>query len=380
MNVIQEKIKKMEGGGTANDEDDDDSKKTEDREIRVPYHRPRQFTFQEFMARKYINKPTDVKKGVTSRQAMINAKLHPEAFAMKMKLREEEALEFFRSSSESEEEVEKKVEEVSAAEPSTELVENVNEVVVNELVVESAVESTVDATEDQEMTTEPTIPEVAAVEKIIPAHIEPTADPVIFDDEEDVAEVEINEEIVPDTPAIITLPDKRPSLSLKPGEVLSFDMETGSTEVRPAKLTGVELFKKDFLDRLAKRTKKKGTDVKSQINDSISHQRPGEAREILLKSIIEPVHQEKIAVLKKQAVKAKLLQKEMAELEPEDKEEKNVEMEIDDDDPEYEVDEDEDCEEEEEPEENDVVIKDKKSKHSEFMDDEVSFTFNYNLF
>jgi hypothetical protein len=109
--------------------------------------------------------------------------------------------------------------------------------------------------------------------------------------------------------------------------------------------------------------------VKSQIVNSINHHRPGEAREILLKSIIEPVHQEKIAALKKQAAGAKLLKKEMTELEPEDKDEYGK-LDVEED----EVEDDEECEEEEEPEENDVVIKDKKSKHSEFMDDEVSLT------
>lgn len=342
----------MEGGTTARN-DDNDSNKNDEREIRVPYHRPRQFTFQEFMARKYINKPTDDNKGISSKQAMLNAKLHPEAFAMKMKLREEEALEFFRSSSESEDEAEKKVEEPTTAETVRPEVEK----------VEDHIEK---AVEDQEMT-ESNAPEVST-EVEIPIQTESApatvADPIIFDDEDDAETVE---EVITEKPQMI-LPDKRPSLSLKPGEVLSFDLETGSTEVRPAKLSAAELFKKNFLDRLAKRTEVKCTDVKSQIVNSINHHRPGEAREILLKSIIEPVHQEKIAALKKSSVAAKLLNKEITELEPEDKEEKlDLESELMDED-----EDDEECEEEEEPEENDVIIKDKKTKHSEFMDDEVS--------
>lgn len=349
MDVIKEKIKKQAGGASSDQNAADELGKNGEREIRIPYHRPRHFTFQEFMARKYINKPTDDDKGISSKQAMINAKLHPEAFAMKMKLREEEALEFFRSSSsESEEESDKPImEEIRS---TSEIEKTDSEIFVenNDLPLQEVIPV------EEKMSAQD--PEEINIEK-------PEIDQNIF-----------AAEILDETPLDAIkkpLPEKKPQFSLKPGEVLSFDLETGNTEVRPAKLSASEMFKKNFLDLLAKRTETKTTDINSKIANSIILHRPGEAREILLKSIIEPVHQEKIAALKKKQWEKS--NNAMVELEPEDKEDygrsdylKSDEVNDDDDE------EDEECEEEEEPEENDVVITDKKSKTSEFMDDEVS--------
>lgn len=75
-----------------------------EQEIRVPYHKPKQYTLKQFLSRRTINQPsmstvTD-QKPMSSALAMKMSAEQLEKFAQKLKEREEEAVEFFRSESE----------------------------------------------------------------------------------------------------------------------------------------------------------------------------------------------------------------------------------------------------------------------------------------
>lgn len=79
-----------------------------DQEIQVPYHRPKQYGLKEFLARRSIKKPSAEKtkdeKPISCMMALKKISENIEQFAQKMKEREDEAIEFFRSESESDDE------------------------------------------------------------------------------------------------------------------------------------------------------------------------------------------------------------------------------------------------------------------------------------
>lgn len=104
--VAMEGIKNELNGETSANQTDDEVKK-ERKEIHIPYHKPKQYSLKEFLSRKTINKPStasiqEQKTKVTN--PVLRLKMNAEElekFAQKMKERELEALEFFKSESES---------------------------------------------------------------------------------------------------------------------------------------------------------------------------------------------------------------------------------------------------------------------------------------
>lgn len=77
-----------------------------EQEIRVPYHKPKQYSLKDFLARRTLSKPLldGTKESQKPMSSMLKLKLvgqNIESFAQKMKEREEEALEFFKSDSDS---------------------------------------------------------------------------------------------------------------------------------------------------------------------------------------------------------------------------------------------------------------------------------------
>jgi hypothetical protein len=325
MQVIQEKIKDKTNldrkEGSRNDDND-----SHEKEIRIPYHKPRQFTFKEFMARRTINKPTDKKETDKSTMKSIReVQKNIEAFAQKMKEREEEALEFFRSESEEEEDMPPEIKN-------------------------DEIKSNVEETSKVPEITEPTVElveSIAEVQKPIEENLEEESKPV--------------EEKKPDRLQIlkekygISL-DIKPKLNLDPGSII--DLETG--QVKPKQLSGSEKLFKTFLGTQPKLKQIKLTDMKSRLQNEIDHHRPGKGREILMESLIEKVKREKIEEMKKKTEAFREIHNVEYELD-----EKPVEVEDEDEN-------DEECEEEEEePEENDIILKDKKQIGRDFFDGEV---------
>lgn len=81
-----------------------------DQEIQVPYHRPKQYGLKEFLARRSNKKPLVEKtidgKPISCMMALKKISENIEEFAQRMKESEIEAIEFFRSESESDDESE----------------------------------------------------------------------------------------------------------------------------------------------------------------------------------------------------------------------------------------------------------------------------------
>lgn len=79
-----------------------------EQEIRVPYHKPKQYSLKEFLARRTLQKTQMEKTNepVSTIMSIKMASSNIEEFVHKMKEREEEAIEFFRSESESDEDEE----------------------------------------------------------------------------------------------------------------------------------------------------------------------------------------------------------------------------------------------------------------------------------
>lgn len=114
-----------------------------DQEIHVPYHRSKQYSLKEFMARRSLTKPSNERakdKTINSMQALKKVADNIEEFALKIKNREDEAIEFFKSESESDDEEklfpiisDLTVKETSPDEENSVLKEDLNHQVENSL-------------------------------------------------------------------------------------------------------------------------------------------------------------------------------------------------------------------------------------------------------
>lgn len=76
-------------------------KEKEEKQIRIPYHKPKQYNLKEFLSRRTINKPPPNKIKPFLKIKMNNQELQD--FSKKMRERELEAIEFFKSESDGEE-------------------------------------------------------------------------------------------------------------------------------------------------------------------------------------------------------------------------------------------------------------------------------------
>lgn len=99
-----------------------------EQDIRVPYHKPKQYSLKEFLARRTLNKPSleKIKEGQKPVSSIVALKMTSEQlekFAQKMKEREEEAIEFFKSESESDDEQDSANKENVSENPAMEVAE-----------------------------------------------------------------------------------------------------------------------------------------------------------------------------------------------------------------------------------------------------------------
>lgn len=107
MTVIKEKMSYKQEAELKQKIQSEKQRMEREQEISVPYHKPKQYTLKEFLARKTIKRPESIKQGDAPANSIIALKNlrgeELEKFAQQLKEREEEALEFFKSESESEE-------------------------------------------------------------------------------------------------------------------------------------------------------------------------------------------------------------------------------------------------------------------------------------
>ena len=370
-----------------------------DQDIRVPYHKPKQYSLKEFLARRTLNKPPQEGKQVVS--SIVALKMNSdqlEKFAQKMKEREEEALEFFRSESESDDEEKANKENVTGnveiavvvdekPNDTEKIAETGGEVEMAEPFVEEPMESAVvldiqPCEVNQE--TEPKVDLTAQKDEIVEVltEAENSEDP----DFERLREKYKNFSEEPeDKPTL-------PALSLKTlNEIDSKDfvinLETGSVEKK--KLTGPEMLFQKYLKTVQK-PKHKNTvsmniltvengklenqkvEVKLAKEIELDHQRPGFSHEKMKETL-----RNKIVHKRLEEIKKKLRENETKELEPEDKEKcGEVEEEMEDDDEDFEGEEcdEESSEEEDEEEEMEACVETKRKKKGggAFLDEEVS--------
>lgn len=345
------------------------AKSERDREIKIPYHKPKQYSLKEFLARKTINKPTVPAVPQESKPTILKMKMNTEdleKFAQKMKEREQEAIEFFKSESEDEEtentvEPTEKNEHVSTEnnEIICESPKDTNEVQISEEKSESF----------QEMDTEKVQGEEP--QQITPE--EPQQDPT---DKENICN-EIKSPIKKqrELSALRTLEE----ISAKNGVI---DLMTG--DIKPKDLKGPDLLFNRYLKTISKpkpkdticmnilsvedgKIENQRVEVKLDKKLELDHNRPGFSHELLKEQLRNKVMQKRL-----EEVRKKSLQKpEPVELEPEDKcksEEIQESAKIESDDDDYEP----ENESDEMDSEEEIISKEKKKEKCDFVDDEVS--------
>lgn len=364
MDVIKEKISQKELDLKAQS---DKQRFEREQNIAVPYHKPRQFTLQEFLSRKSLKKPT-LEKGQKPRSAILELKKineNIEAFAQKMKEREEEAIEFFRSESESEGE-----------EPG----EDKENVSVNPIVV-AAPESV-----PAEQVVEPAAAEISEVLSEEPPEVpEKSPEDLELDRLREKYETEKpsegenkpEPEPAPPAPMIKTLK----TIQEMGSKDFVIDLDSGT--IVPKKLTGPELLFQKYLKSVQKpklkekvcvnilsvengKIENKQVEVKLDKQFETDHSRPGEARGKFKDALWRTIETKRNEDMKLMASQMKEV-----EYEPEDKPEVEEAGEVEGD--EVEVEEEVDDEEEEDEEVDTEEVKKKKSKRdgSAFIDGEV---------
>ncbi|CRK96453.1 CLUMA_CG009991, isoform A [Clunio marinus] len=98
MEVIKKKIASKQETNV-----DQNTQIGKEREIRIPYHKPKQYTLKEFLSRKTLNKPIFDEEITDTTLAIKRANQNIDVLIEKMKEREKETLEFFKSESENDE-------------------------------------------------------------------------------------------------------------------------------------------------------------------------------------------------------------------------------------------------------------------------------------
>lgn len=348
-----------------------------DQEIHVPYHKPRQFTLREFMSRRSVPNPTEQVnrilagyKPLSPMLAIKQANQNIEAFAQKIKEREEEALAFFKSESESDDEAEepenKENVAINAASCSKEIEKD----------EEKQSETLIDASEDNfevELSRDQANPESLPL----------TKDEEIDRLRDKYQNVKVSSAIedVKPTCNIKTLRD----MGALGGEGVVIDLISG--EIKPKPLSGPEM----LLQRLLKSTHKakpkesislniiniengkienEKVEVKIEKEFELDHQRPGRSREVFKDSLRQIIENERREKIKERFEKELPLE----ELEPEDKEAPESSGDHDDEADGGEEIDAEASESEIEEEDEEEICEKKKSKTagSAFLDEEVS--------
>lgn len=419
MEVIKDKMNHKKQAELKQEIQSEKQRMERDQEIRVPYHKPKQYSLKEFLARRSLNKPSieKIKEGQQPVSSIIALKMtgeQLEKFAQKMKEREEEALEFFKSESESDDEEENENKENVS--------ENVAEVPVKNEVETCETEMEVEATLEGEK--EEKVEEIAVTEMEVGGEIEAAAAREVPETSEehkieavseniDIKIPELAKEIPQTSPEPIevktpadpeldrlrekykTSPIKLEENDVKPrisfptlktldemnSKDFTIDLETGS--IQPRKLTGPEMLFQKYLKTVQKpkhkdtismniltvengKLENQKVEVKLDKEVELDHQRPGFSHEKLKENLRSQIVSKRLQEIKKKMVKV-----EAKELEPEDKDDVDGAADDEESDGEFEG-EEQSCDEEEEEIEVESKEKRKKKKGSEcgFLDEE----------
>jgi hypothetical protein len=304
MEVIQEKMNHKKQTELKQEIQSEKQRMDREQEIRVPYHKPKQYSLKEFLARRTLNKPSieKIKDGQQPVSSIIALKMSGEQlekFAQKMKEREEEALEFFKSESESDEEQESEnkenvsenitmeekapvksevntcetevegtletFQEEKAEETGNEMKidEDVEEIPATEVMDTSEMERTEKVNEtkkSEEPVNEPEEPVESAheTEELVEPVTEMEVSEKIEDKTSDDPELDRLREKYKDTPVELDVNDVKPQISFPTLKTLNemnsknftIDLETGS--IQPRKLSGPEMLFQKYLKTVQK--------------------------------------------------------------------------------------------------------------------------------
>lgn len=383
-----------------------------EREVKIHYHKPKQYSLKEFMARKSINKPTNEKlqeqKTSNSILSMKMTSEQLETFAKKIKEREEEALEFFKSESESEEEEPNKNDEnIQSSEQKEKPTETdiekpceESKVAIEEVPIDEVKKPIEEMTELINEVNKP-CNEVKAHEGTKIEKLQETIEEKM-DINSDEKENEIistsdahQEEEIMHKPTTVAVKVENPKFILPAlktlnemsdsGNNMIIDLESGV--IKEKKLTGAEMLFQKFLKTQAKPKKINDTicmnilsiengklenqrvKIKLDKEVELDHSRPGYSHELLKENLRNQIVQKRLVELKIKSVKA-----EHMEFEPEDKCKLNYDENDDELEGDQEADIDEESEDEDYVDEEEYGKSDKKKKTtaSAFFDNEVN--------
>lgn len=401
-----------------------------EQEIRIPYHRPKQYSLKEFLARKTINKPPTgkIQQGESTilKLKRLNNPEELEKFAQKMKEREEEALEFFRSESESDDVgAGDNKENVQSDDKKSEnaKIDDQNPETGSSSEITGSDSKELETTEEMHSVLAPEVSQEETemeVDRSSEISKEPKVSPMEVDSEDIKDDPTAEKPSNPDDPQpnstnadplLDNLREKYKNLpevnmkpkfkSLKTLDELSkstdfvIDLETGG--IVPKKLSGPEMLFQRFLKTVQKPKPKESVcmnilsiengslenqkvEVKLEKEVELDHNRPGHSHEKLKEQLLNKIKMQRNEEYKK---RAKQEEEKLKELEPEDKEKKGNQEENEK--PEEDEDDyvEEECEDEEEEvddeayEKFDKLEKKKKKKAGgAFLDEEVSFICN----
>lgn len=310
-------------------------------EIRVPYHKPKQYSLKEFLARKSLNKPSleKIRQGQLPVNSIIALKMRGEElekFAQKMKEREEEALEFFKSESESDDEAEPaENEEIVKTNDANELNEvpcGTKDETDQTLETEQQLEATEkEGSPQRTPNKDPASPDLTLTDDVAdenpqiqpepetPAELEPTDDPELDRLREkyrNAPETSLHKEI--------DLKPRGSSFGLKTLEEMksgdfTIDLETGI--IQPRQLTGPEMLFQRYLKTVHIPKHKDSismnimsvenghlenskVEIKLEKELEFDHNRPGLSHELLKESLRNKIVNKRLEEIRKKTAQA----------------------------------------------------------------------------
>lgn len=401
MDVIKQKMSHKQHSELKQEIQSEKQRMEREQEISVPYLKPKQYSLKEFLARRTLKNPFIEKtagKHLNTIMAIKKATANIEDFALKMKERGDEAIEFFKSESESDEN-----EEVA---PSNTISKTTDE---SDLVDAKSVLTTEEKPHSS-FELEDLVDKVDTIdssqEAIVSDSNKENMNESIDKEEQQNTEIvsETNHEAdeldrlrekyknVPETSDVKTEKQKAvlPLAKLKTLEEMYskdavIDLKTGIVQSR--QLSGPEILFQRYLKTVQKPKEKDSVclnilsfengklenqkvEVKLNKKEELDHNRPGFSHEMLKENLRNKIKHKRLEEIKTKSLKV--------ELEPEEKSSCNDTEDIEDelDEPEEELENEEESEEDDEEEE---MAEEKKVKGvgSKFLDDEVWLLINY---
>jgi len=333
MEVIKEKMNHKQEQELKQEIQSEKQRMDREQEIRVPYHKPKQYSLKEFLARKSLLKPSieqlKEQKPANSIMAMKMSPLQLEQFAQKLKEREDEAIEFFKSESESDEEEENK--ENIDIKPEAQTSDDMLAAETLPLKLEDSENCAMEAIPlKDEIPAEPTKTEEIPME-IVEPEIQPEEEeekPIVEDVSEDPELDRLREKyanIEADEKKEVKVEeeeDKKPQIHLSTlaemkgttGKDVIIDLETGT--IAPRQLTGPEMLFQKYLKSVQKPKHKSSiafnilsiengklenqkVQVKLDKELEIDHSRPGVSHEKLKENLRNQIVHKRLGELKK---------------------------------------------------------------------------------